>query len=107
MRSVESSRDAHEVRPIDEMKRIKRAKRVSEVKKKEGEKPIGYYEKRGMTKEDKETGSSITPQEAFRRQIAQSRNSRIYSKLQNNKDKQTQNSKENSTIEDKEQETER
>lgn len=99
MRSVESSRDAHEVRPIDEMKRIKRAKRVSEVKKKEGEKPIGYYEKRGMTKEDKETGSSITPQEAFRRQIAQSRNSKIYSKLQHNK--------ENSTIEDKEQETER
>ena len=94
MRSVESSRDAHEVRHIDEIKRIKKAKRVSEVKKKEGEKPVGYYEKRGMTKEDKETGSSITPQEAFRRQMAQSHNSKIYSKLQN--------SKENSIIEKEE-----
>lgn len=106
MRSVESSRDVHEVRPIDEMKRIKRAKRVSEVKKKEGEKPIGYYEKRGLTKEDKETGSSITPQEAFRRQMAQSRNSKIYSKLQNSENRQTQENKE-SSIKKEEQETER
>lgn len=106
MRSVSSSRDVHGIRYVDERKRIQKAKRVAEAKKKEAVTSTEYYESRGMTKENKERNSSMTPQEAFRRQIAQSQNSKIYAKLQNNEVKEKEKNKQENIIETEEQEPE-
>lgn len=107
MRSVSSSRDVHEVRYKDEKKRIQRAKRVSEVKKKEAVTSTEYYESRGMTEENKEKKSSLTSQEIFRRELAKSQNSKIYSKLQNKQNEQERKNIEDNTRDIEEQELER
>lgn len=83
MRAVSSSSDVNGRRDIEQIKRLKRAKKVTETDKKQKTTSTGYYESRGMTKESKETGSTTTPQEEYRKQIAQMAKSPIYAKLQN------------------------
>ena len=87
MKAISSSMDVHGVRYTDKMKRIERIKRVNEVEKKQPVTTTGEYESRGMTKEDKERTITMTPQEAFRKQMAQTQNSPIYRKLQNEENK--------------------
>lgn len=94
MRAISSSTDAHGVRYTEKIKRIQKIKRVNEVEKKEKITPVGYYEERGMTEEDKERKTSMTPQEAFRKEMAQRGNSKIYSKLQNKENNKEEKSKE-------------
>ena len=78
MRAISSSIDVHGIRYTDKMKRIERIKKVTEVEKKQPVTKTGEYESRGV---------SMTPQEAFRRQIAQTQNSPVYRKLQNEENK--------------------
>jgi len=94
MRAISSSMDVHGVRYTDRIKKIERIRKATEVEKKEGVTSVGYYEKRGMTKEDKERKTSMTPQEAFRKEIAQMANSRVYEKLQNIKQEEKDVNKE-------------
>lgn len=80
MRAVSSSSDVNGRRNIEQIRRIQRAKMVTEAEKKEETKPVGYYEERGMTKENKETGSSKTAQQAYREEIARRAGSAAYNK---------------------------
>lgn len=103
MRVDSTTRDVGPARnkTIEERKRIERLKRVEKATKKENTKSVGYYETRGITKESKETGSTTTPQEEYKKDIAQMAKSPIYAKLQN----QTKN-KENQTKETQDKEVE-
>lgn len=65
---------------IERRKRIERLKRVQEATGKDETKPVGYYEERGMTKESEETGSSKTPQQVYREEIARRAGSAAYNK---------------------------
>lgn len=94
MRSISSSLDVHGISYTEKIKRIERIKRVNEVKKKEKITPVGHYEERGMTEEDKERKTSMTPQEAFRKEMAQRGNSKVYSKLQNKENNEKEKNKE-------------
>lgn len=92
MRAIISSSDVHGVRYTQKRERIEKLKRVNKVEEKQTITKVGEYEKRGMTKKDKDT---MTPQEAFRKEMAKIQNSPTYLKLQD---------KPNKKIEEKEQE---
>ena len=98
MRAISSSTDVHGVRYTQKRERMERLKRVNEVEAKQTITKVGEYENRGRTKEDKERTTTMTPQEAFRKEMAQIQNSPAYRKLQD---------KQNKKIEEKEQESER
>lgn len=106
MKGTESSRDvnARSGMGVDRGDTGKKAKRVNRIEKNWKMTIIGNYEKRGMTKqnkegieqeekkkkniqEDSEKKSNMTPQEAFRMQ--QRQYSKIYGQLQNDKNKST------------------
>lgn len=82
MRAITSSMDVHGVRYTEKRKRLERIKRANEIEEKEKATSAGYYESRGMTKEDKERERTMTPQEAFRREVAEMTKSPVYAKLQ-------------------------
>lgn len=65
---------------IEKRKRIERVKRVQKATGKDETKPVGYYEERGMTKENNETGCSKTAQQAYREEIARRAGSAAYNK---------------------------
>ena len=94
MRAISSSTDVHGVRYTEKRKQLERIRKVTEVEKKQSVTKTGEYESRGMTKEDKERATTMTPQEAFRREIAQTQNTAIYRKLQNKENKQEEKSEE-------------
>ena len=97
MRAISSSTDVHGVRYTEKRKRIERITRVTEVEKKEKVTPAGEYEERGMTKEDKERATTMTPQEAFRKELAQTQNSPVYRKLQNKENEKDEKEEEQET----------
>ena len=117
MRATESSRDvnARSEMGIDRGDIRKKAKKVNGIEKKWKATIAGDYEKRGMTKEnkegirqdndkkatqeDKKRKDNMTPQEAFRMQ--QRQYSKIYGQLQNK-----ENDKNRLTEEQQEQENE-
>lgn len=102
MRAVSSSSDVNGRRNIEQIRRIQRAKKVTEAEKKERTTSVGYYEERGMTKENKETGSTTTPQAEYRKQIAQMAKSPIYEKLQNQATKNKEDKTNEPEVEQKE-----
>lgn len=82
---------------IDRINRIERAKRIQKITKKDEIKPVGYYEKRGVKRENE------TPEEAFRREIAEMAKSPVYAKLQKTvTEKKEEEKKENKTQEESE-----
>lgn len=94
MRAISSSTDVHGVRYTQKRERLERIKRVNEVEKKQPLTKIGEYESRGMTKEDKEKTITMTPQQAFRKEIAQLNNLPIYRKMQNKENDESKKDKE-------------
>lgn len=94
MRAISSSTDVHGVRYTQKRERLEKIKRVNEVEEKQQLTKAGEYESRGMTKEDKEKTSTMTPQQAFRKEIAQIHNSPIYRKMQNKENNQSKKDKE-------------
>ena len=98
MRAISSSTDVHGIRYTQKRERMEKIKRVNEVEEKQPATKVGEYEKRGMTNEDKERTTTMTPQEAFRKEMAQIQNLPAYRKIQD---------KQNKKIEEKEEEAER
>ena len=94
MRAISSSTDVHGIRYTQKRERMERLKRVNEVEEKQPVTKVGEYEKRGMTKEDKERSTTMTPQEAFRKEMAQIQNSPAYRKLQNKQKEKTEEKEE-------------
>lgn len=94
MRAISSSTDVHGVRYTQKRERMEKLKRVNEVEPKQAVTKSGEYESRGMTKEDKERTTTMTPQEAFRKEMAQIQNSPTYRKLQDKQNKKIEEKEE-------------
>lgn len=77
MKSVTSSTDVHGIGYKERIKRMEKVTRVNEVEKKEPVTNVTYYD----NKEKK-----LTPQQAYRKELAKSKNSKIYRELHREKE---------------------